>query len=29
MIIKDFKVKEFGEPLFFPNSDQWNKKHPN
>ena len=28
MIIKDFKVKEFGEPLFFPNSDQWNKKHP-
>ena len=28
MIIKDFKVKEFEEPLFFPNSDQWNKKHP-
>ena len=28
MIIKDFKVKEFGEPLFFPTSDQWNKKHP-
>lgn len=28
MIIKDFKVKEFGEPLFFPNSDQWNKKNP-
>lgn len=29
MIIKDFKVKQYGEPLFFPNSDQWNKKHPN
>lgn len=28
MIIKDFKVKDFGEPLFFPNSDQWNKKNP-
>ena len=28
MIIKDFKVKEFGQPLFFPNSDQWNKNHP-
>ena len=28
MIIKDFKVKQYGEPLFFPNSDQWNKKHP-
>lgn len=27
IIIKDFKIKEFGEPLFFPNSDQWNKKH--
>ena len=26
-IIKEFKVKEFGEPLFFPNSDEWNKKH--
>ena len=28
MIIKDFKVEQYGEPLFFPNSDQWNKKHP-
>ncbi|MDD4159708.1 MAG: substrate-binding domain-containing protein, partial [Synergistaceae bacterium] len=28
MIIKDFKVKQYGEPLFFPNSDQWNEKHP-
>ena len=28
MIIKDFKVKQYGEPLFFPNSDPWNKKHP-
>ncbi|MCF0247968.1 MAG: substrate-binding domain-containing protein [Synergistes sp.] len=27
-IIKDFKVKEYGQPLFFPNSDEWNKKHP-
>lgn len=26
-IIKDFKVKEYGEPLFFPNSAEWNKKH--
>ncbi len=26
-IIKDFKVDEYGEPLFFPNSDEWNKKH--
>lgn len=26
-IIKDFKVSEYGEPLFFPNSDEWNKKH--
>ena len=27
-IIKDFKVKEYGQPLFFPNSDEWNRKHP-
>lgn len=27
-IIKDFKVKEYGQPLFFPNSVEWNKKHP-
>lgn len=27
-IIKEFKVKEYGEPLFFPNSDEWNAKHP-
>lgn len=26
-IIKDFKVSVYGEPLFFPNSDEWNKKH--
>ena len=26
-IIKDFKVKQYGEPLFFPNSDEWNRKH--
>lgn len=26
-IIKDFKVSEYGEPLFFPNSDEWNRKH--
>lgn len=26
-IIKDFKVSEYGQPLFFPNSDEWNKKH--
>lgn len=28
LIIKDFKVKEYGQPLFFPNSDEWNKKNP-
>lgn len=28
LIIKDFEVKKFGQPLFFPNSDQWNKSHP-
>jgi len=28
-IIRDFKVKEYGEPLFFPNSDAWKKGHPN
>ena len=27
-IIKDFKVKEFGEPLFFPNSDLWHERNP-
>ena len=27
-IIKDFKVKEYGQPLFFPNSDEWNRQHP-
>ena len=26
MIIKDFEVKKYGEPLFFPNSNEWNKK---
>ncbi|MCE5202012.1 MAG: substrate-binding domain-containing protein [Synergistaceae bacterium] len=28
LIIKNFKVKEYGQPLFFPNSDEWNKKNP-
>lgn len=28
LIIKDFEVKKYGQPLFFPNSDEWNKKHP-
>jgi tungstate transport system substrate-binding protein len=27
MLIKDFGVKKFGEPLFFPNSKAWNAKH--
>ena len=27
-IIKDFKVKVFGEPLFFPNSDLWHERNP-
>lgn len=27
-IIRDFKAKEYGEPLFFPNSDEWNAAHP-
>ena len=26
-IIKDFEVAKYKEPLFFPNSDEWNKKH--
>ena len=26
-IIKDFQVKKYGEPLFFPNSDEWNAEH--
>ena len=26
-IIKDFKVQQYGEPLFFPNSAEWNAKH--
>ena len=25
-IIRDFEVKKYKEPLFFPNSDEWNKK---
>ncbi len=28
IIIRDYKVKEYGQPLFFPNSDEWNKKKP-
>ena len=27
-IIEKFGVEEFGEPMFFPNSDQWRAKHP-
>lgn len=27
-IIKGFGVSEYGEPLFFPNSDEWRKKNP-
>ena len=26
-LIKNFQVKKFGEPLFFPNSLEWHKKH--
>ena len=26
-LIKDFGVKKYGEPLFFPNSKSWNAKH--
>jgi tungstate transport system substrate-binding protein len=26
-IIKNFEVQKYGEPLFFPNSDEWNKKN--
>jgi tungstate transport system substrate-binding protein len=25
-IIRDFEVQKYGEPLFFPNSDEWNRK---
>ena len=25
-IIKDFEVDRYGEPLFFPNSDDWRKR---
>lgn len=27
-IIRDFKADVYGEPLFFPNSDEWHKTHP-
>jgi tungstate transport system substrate-binding protein len=27
-IIRTFKVDVYGEPLFFPNSDEWNKAYP-
>lgn len=27
-IIKNFEVTKYGEPLFFPNSKEWNEKHP-
>jgi tungstate transport system substrate-binding protein len=26
-IIRDFEVEKYHEPLFFPNSDEWNMKH--
>jgi len=26
-IIKNFQVEKYGEPLFFPNSDEWNAKN--
>ena len=26
-IIRDFEVTRYGEPLFFPNSDEWNAKY--
>ena len=26
-IIRDFEVQKYKEPLFFPNSDEWNAKH--
>jgi len=28
-IIKDFEVQKYKEPLFFPNSDEWNATHKN
>ncbi len=28
MIIRDFGKDKYGQPLFFPNSDKWNAKHP-
>lgn len=27
MLIRDFGKDKYGQPLFFPNSDQWNAKH--
>jgi tungstate transport system substrate-binding protein len=27
-IIQSFEVARYGEPLFFPNSDEWRKKRP-
>ena len=27
-LIKSFGVGQYGGPLFFPNSDDWRKKHP-
>jgi ABC-type tungstate transport system permease subunit len=29
LLIKSFGVDRYGESLFFPNSDEWRKKHPN
>ena len=28
LLIKSFGVDQYGESLFFPNSDEWRKKHP-
>ena len=28
ILIRDFGKDKYGQPLFFPNSDQWNAKHP-
>ena len=27
-LVRDFGVEKYGEPLFFPNSDQWKAKNP-
>ena len=27
-LVKDFRVERHGAPLFFPNSEEWRRKHP-